>query len=250
MPPEEEEEFEFPKEGEELRDPEAPGETKDDLAAGDQEVLEVEGKGKVVPLNVVQKIRDELKAEKEARARSEATIDILQRTRQEQGNVPAVDPVFGDLKDDDVLTVAEMKKVLGAVQAQNVQAISEVSTASQHPDYHKVVNKYLPGVLKDDPALTAAIRAAPNPYMLAYKLSKWSPEYIADRAKARALQKEGDDEEGGTEAEKRIRANLRKPSSALKAGSNIGGQSKVDAIVQMTDEDFEKHMQRVRRGGS
>jgi len=238
-------EFEFVAE-----DIDGSGEEDLDPAAGDQVdgELEVDGK-KVVPLDVVKKIRSELKAEKDAHAATRTAVNIIaQQQKPGQQADQVKDPVFGDLEDDDVLTVAQMRQILGTVQAQTTQAVSEATVASQHKDYHQVIQKYLPQLLKEKPHMAAAIRGAQNQFMVAYDLAKTTPAYLRDRAKARALREQGG--EGGTAKERQIRTNLRKPGSGLSAGSNVGGSSRLDAVLAESDTDFESHVQRVLKGSN
>ncbi len=214
---------------------------------GDQAGAAGQDDKKVVPLEALQAVREELQEEK---ARAKVMQQMLatyaaNQTGGTQSRKEEDDPLSG-MEEDDVLTVKDVRKIVSGltetIKAQLrpvLQEVGEAKTASMYKDYSEVLEKYLPEVLKDNPALVQAIRASENPYATAYALAKLNPKYVAAQA--------GSGDGKKSDADKMLE-NLQKPGTSQQAGQSSGGLSKADHIAKMTDEEFEAHVQEVLRG--
>lgn len=203
---------------------------------GDQE-------GQTVPVNVLQSIRDELQTVKEQLQASQDQVRLYQANppqggQQQQHQVDQGAEGLTGMEDDDVITVADAKKLVTGLKAEVGAVIGEMAMAGQHSDYQSVISKHLPKVIQANPALAEAIRSSKNPYVLAYELGKTNPEYVKEQA-----------EKGQQETVTTIEQNLGKPGSASAAGGGGGGISQVDQYAQMSDEDLEKKIEDVKTRG-
>ncbi len=136
------------------------------------------------------------------------------------------DDDFGNLQDDDVLTVGDAKRQLSKIQNEYKMSVEELRMQTAHSDYTDVVKNYLPDVLRDDPDLRVEIENAVNPYKLAYKLAKRSDKYLTEQKKNTK-----------NETAERILENANRPGSLSAVGSTAP-KSKSGNWKSMSDKDF------------
>lgn len=139
--------------------------------------------------------------------------------------------------DDDLLTRAEMKRMLQEKEAQIGATLNELRIQNQYRDFNDVVNKdNLSEITNNYPGLGEAIMSSKDPNLIAYVIGKNSERY---RSKSQSQQQNAD--------AKKIIANSQKPGASATASSGGGALSKADFFMNMSDEDFEKEVSRVKR---
>jgi len=135
-----------------------------------------EQNGQTVPLSALQ-------SERESRQRMEEELRMikdhlsLMESSKRHSPAPQKDD-FDGMDDGDVLTLGDFKKLLGTREKQYQMSIEEIRMSQKYPDYQEVLHKYLPEVLKANPALRRSLEANPD-YEVAYQLAKMSPNYAA-----------------------------------------------------------------------
>jgi len=229
------------------------------------------GSDKVVPLAVVETIREELKSWKDIAREQQQTIQSLQAPtgKTADGGTPTkeedpVEKAFAGMENDDVVTVESVKKIVSALTQSAPKAktgpdpaVAELAVAMEYPEYRQVVKDYLPELLKQKPHLASAIRNSENPYLTALDLAKTSPKYLKDQAAANGKKTDDEsilNEEKGsgadkeTDAAKKAMENLEKPGTGHEFGGAGGGLGKAHLYESMSDEDFEKRVAEVKRG--
>lgn len=165
-----------------------------------------------------QKAQDELKMMKEH-------LNLISARQQSQSQQPP-QPQYDD---DDVLTYGDFKKIAGEFQKDISGRLTELDMKQQYPDYQDVVTKYLPDILKQNPALRQDFESSPNFYR-AYYLAKNSDAY----------KKEHHQEQRNADAERMI-ANSERSGSL----SEMGGASPINLAKRyrdMSDTDFRKEV--------
>ncbi len=171
--------------------------------------------------------------------------EILNQQQQSQAKPETPNP-FANMDKDDVLTVGEFQGVFNSALQQEKQTLaSELDTVkkelklmsyrSQHSDYDNAVQSALKKA-ETNPALARAIASSEDPHLLAYELGR------ADVVKQQQQQQQ--------QAETaRMLENAQKPGSVSQAQSGASSLSGVDYIMNMSDEEFEKRIANVKRGG-
>lgn len=197
-----------------------------------------------VPVSVVKAIREELKnlktvtaADKEERQRLMDELNMYKAqmaANTRQAPPPKAADPFDGLDDDDVLTVAELKKIAPRLVPQQDPQEIEDRVRSKHADYDEVITNYLPKLIQKKPHLAAEIRRSNNPYQIAYDLATGTPEYILAQQKA----------ENTAKADK-AEANAKKPGSL----SSVGGANRrnTEFYDSLSDDELEKRIARVKR---
>ena len=135
---------------------------------------------------------------------------------------------YGGLADDDVLTVGEAKKFLGKIENNYKTSVAELSAQQKHSDYNEIVTKYLPDVIKQNPALKATLQNDENRYELAYFLAKNSDSYRETNREAKK----------STEAQRLVENGQR--AGSLSAVGSAAPQSQVSNMRNMSDSEFMK----------
>lgn len=176
-----------------------------------------------------------LQAERKQRQELQSNMKMMQDHMEllkanQPSKVPEDD--FGELQDDDILTVGEAKKQLGAIKRDYQMSVEEIKMQQSFSDYNDVVKNYLPDILKEDPDLRIEIEHAKNPYKLAYNLAKRSARY----------QKEKTQNTKNATAD-RILENANKPGSLSAVGSTAP-KSTNGNWKSMSDADFMKQVNR------
>lgn len=223
--------------------------------AADQQSEEVaeHAEHQQVPLEALEKIREELqkiKYENESlRGNLKMYSDHFELLRngqfqqQAQQQAPQEPEIFSN-DDGEYLTVGQAKKFAEYMAKQqdklyqtNQQmfakqqaSVAEINFMAANPDYRDVIQTYLPEALKEDPELADDIRGARNPYSYAYKMAKKCSKYVQEQAK-KSLSPES----------KKAFDNMTKPKSLSSVGnaSKVSTQGKYNA---MSDSEFRKLM--------
>lgn len=142
-----------------------------------------------------------------------------------------------EISDDDVLTGADLKKVLQAKENQiNSQLtkyqreLAAMRLKSKYQDYDNVVGNTLK-LAQTDTELAEALTSSSNPGLLAYHIGK-------------SFEKKA---EASRDAQRMVE-NASKPKSLSQAQTGTSGLSKTDYFLNMSDSDFEKHIAKVKFG--
>ena len=200
------------------------GEQVEAAASQQHETAHETNREQQVPLSALeaeraqrQNMQDELKMMKEH-------LNLLQARQQPQPQPqqPQYDP-------DDVMTFGEFQKLAGEFKNSLQGELTEMKMMQQYPDYREVVTKYLPEILKKDPALREDLQQNPNFYR-AYYLAKNSDSYRKEHAQTQQ----------SADAQRMI-------ENSQKAGSlsQMGGASPINVAKRyrdMSDADFRKEM--------
>lgn len=195
----------------------------------------------VVPVSVVQELREEMKSLKSDNETLKQTLTMAQQQQQGQQQPEQQDQyggLFKDKDDDDIPNVADLKNVTSVLTNTINTLFTQMGTKLQYKDYDEVVSKHLVNALQNDPALINAIKSSSNPHALAYTIAKTDPEYQKSRVAAT-----------NEDALKKLHANA---GNAVSVNQVAGGVGKplVDNIMNMSKEDFEKKVANVvSRGG-
>ena len=134
-----------------------------------------EDTNKTVPLSALQSERDQRQEVQEELRMIKDHLALVE-SNQHRPPPPPVKDEFEGVDDSDVLTYGEAKKLLGSVQKNYQGSIEELKMTQKHPDYQEVIQKYLPEVLKTNPALRRSLEKTKD-YELAYHLAKNSDLY-------------------------------------------------------------------------
>ncbi len=173
-----------------------------------------------------QRMEDELKLIKDH-------LSLLQASQPQNAPSAQKDELAG-LSDSDVLTVGDFKKLASSFN-QNVQmSIGELKMMQKYPDYHDVITKYLPDVLKTNPSLQSTLQKTQD-YELAYYLAKNSDTYRVENKKTVR----------NADAE-RIVANANQAGSLSSLGASSPALQAAKRYKDMSDDDFRLEMARNR----
>ena len=150
----------------------------------------------------------------------ERELNQFRHPRQEVQEDP-----LDSLSEDDVVTVADMKKYAAKVAKQTAQEMYDQrslakeieSTPTRYADYYDVI-KYVEPLVKENPALMGAIEKAPNPREAAYQMAKM---YLKTQ-------------NSGQKVAQKIEENLSKPktSDSLGISQGIQGERKKDLSLE------------------
>lgn len=151
----------------------------------------------------------------------ERELNQFRQPRQEKEEDP-----FDSLSEDDVVTVADMKKYAAKVAKQTALELydqrslaNEVeSTPSRYSDYYDVI-KYVEPLIKENPALMGAIEKAPNPREAAYQMAKM---YLKTQ-------------NSGQKIAQKIENNLSKPKTSDSIGAAQGIQGERQRELTLED---------------
>ena len=180
-----------------------------------------------VPLAALQQERSQRQQLQEELRMIKDHLSLLQANQQMQQQKPAADDE--KLSKDDVITYADLERVLSKKERQFEMSIGEMKMLQKYPDYQEVVTKYLPEVLKQNPSLHRTLQSSQD-FELAYFLAKNSDTYKSQST----TQKRSAD------AERMV-----KNASQSGSLSSIGGTSPINNAKRykdMTDDDFRKEM--------
>ena len=189
----------------------------------------------VVPVHVVQSIREELKSLKSENETYKNHINMMQWQNQQKPAQPAPNP-FGNLDPADSITVKDaMGAYQGLEQRFNAQ-LAEVKMAQRTPDYGDVVKRYLPLAAQEDPELIQEIQNSANPFKAAYMAAKASRAYQEDLIKDRMKVQESAPKPH-PHAE-RVINNAKQSGSLASVSSNITPSGSHAGFKNMSDSEF------------
>ena len=207
-----------------------------------------------VPVNVVQSIRQELQSLKQQNAYlQQMAMQPQQQPQGQQGPGQQNDPL-ADYEEDDVITVADMKKLMQQQMAQQPQQpqgqqpgqqpgqpqhpdMREMQMRSMYSDYDQIISQQLPTVLQQNPHLESAIRNSSNPYATAYTIAKQMGGQGAPQGQP----------QGSPNQAQQVVNNLQKPGTASQA-SGGGAISRAGFFAQMDDQTLEAEIAKAKRG--
>jgi hypothetical protein len=131
-----------------------------------------------VPLSALQSEREQRQHLQEELRTIKDHLALMQSSQQ-RASAPPKDE-FEGVDDSDVLTYGEAKKLLGKVQQNYQGSIEELKMTQKYPDYQEVIQRYLPEVLKTNPALRRSLEQTQD-YELAYHLAKNSDDFKSQK---------------------------------------------------------------------
>lgn len=168
-------------------------------------------------------------------------LTVLQRGGGSSKAETAEDDPFSGREGDDVVTVAEMRRIIGQLGSQIGGSLGEVRVAANKPDYAEVVQNHLPNYLQSNPEFIQILRALPPSLRpnLAYQLGTLDPKYQARRNQDRLSR-----EDNGDAA--KIAANKRKPNLTGRGGGSP--LSKASHYEGMDDAELERTIAQVKMG--
>jgi len=213
-----------------------------------QQQAQNQGQGQQQEVDIIQQMREELEELKRQNAALQAQLAFFggqqpvgEPTPQEQQGQPQ-DP-FEGLEDDDVLTVADVKKLMAQVQRPAVdpnlyKEIQMLKLSVQEPNWQDIIKNYLPDMINSNPLLGQMIQNAPNPLEAALHIAKLNPRYQQQQQQQQVPQQQ---------SQQIIDQLINKPASPDQFGGG-GGVSKADKIASMSDEEFDKYVQDVLSG--
>lgn len=171
---------------------------------------------------------------------------VVQQSQQQPQQPGQQQDIFAEYDDDDVITVADMKKVLQQQgqprqQGQPQQRgpdVRELQMMVQFPDYEQEIQK-IPKLLENAKFLVSAISNSENPFMTAYFLAK----HFADGQPQQQPKGQG----GNNQVAQQIMDNLSKPRSVSQAGSG-GTIARANYYAQLDDDALEAEIAKAKRG--
>jgi hypothetical protein len=239
-----------------------------------------------VPLTVVEALRDELKQIKTQNDDLQNQVSLYRANQSFAPPVqqPAAAPPAADsqsdlesavdgLGDTDVITGKELRKLIGALKtsAQTStnspaveQRLAKMEVALMDPQYETTIRNYLPSMVNSNPGLINMIQSSPNPLLAALTYARLNPQFIAAGNQQAAPAAPADPATGpaanGTNPAVPInpQGNILDQIDAIIANSNkpgapdqVGGQgaiSEAGRYATMSDEEFDKHVNKVVSG--
>ena len=140
-----------------------------------------EGNAQTIPLSALQSEREQRQQVQEELRTMKDHLTLIEANQNRP--LPPKDE-FEGIDDSDVLTYGDAKKLLGSVQKNYQGSIEELKMTQKHPDYQEVIQKYLPEVLKTNPALRRSLEQTQD-YELAYHLAKNSDYFKVQNKKTK-----------------------------------------------------------------
>lgn len=180
----------------------------------------------------VEKIKERSDAEKRE---YQLQLDMLkanyERRLSDRQPAKAEPKMFGDMKDDDIANVGELRREWEQKEANYQSRLEELQVAQEHPDYNEIVTKFTVPLVQNKPHLAEGFRGSTNKALFAYELGKMAQQLEMNKATPSFTQK--------SETAQRIVDNSRKPGTL----SQAGGQNtlgKADYYASMSDAEFVK----------
>jgi hypothetical protein len=191
----------------------------------------------VVPVHVVQSIREELKAVKEQNEAFKNHLNMMQWQQQSQQQ-PAPQPPdpFKDIDPEDSIKAKDAFRIVQELTNRFESRLAEVKIAQKSSDYGEVIKKYLPLAAQEDPELMQDIQRSSNPYKMAYNAVKASKAYQEDVIRDR-LAKEQPAPKAQPEAE-RVVKNARQSGNISSVASNTTPSGQFPSFSNMSDDEF------------
>lgn len=223
-----------------------------------------QGKRIEVTTDVLRAFRDEIKSLKDQNQLYRTQLQMAMQNAAVPQNAPQgtqlpashnqnTGEINFDIDDDDVVTGADMKKILGGlkrtptgdpqVNAKIAHLETVIRLNQAEPDWHQTINKYLPDLVQSDPEVWNIIQHSPNPLKAALMFAKTNPKYAAEHAANNGTPSAGDDI--ASTLEKMIE-NAGKPAGGKQTGG--GGAAGVNRFENMNDQEFDAHVDKVLSG--
>jgi hypothetical protein len=225
-----------------------------------------------VPLEVVTKLKDELKSVKGDRDKFSQELNLFKANAQFQPQTqqpPAQKPdetpqktaLFEGLDDDELPNVGELKKVLEGLNqrpqpqsdpmVQNLAAtVAKIQMRQIDPAFEQTIKTYLPEMINAKPEYQQLLQAQQNdPFGFmetAHTIAKMNPKYQEAQT---AGDKNDDKTPDPMEQLNQILENANKPGSPAQVGGT-NAINAADRFAKMTKEEFEAHKARVISGNS
>jgi len=190
-------------------------------------------------------MRDELKTVKEQNAQLASTLQQQSNLLNANNSGTAQQAQSRQRDDDDIITYADLKQVMGDALNPVLSQLAENRVAASKSDFEDVVKNGLPLALKADPTLREAIQSSKNPAALAYRMAKLELE-VAGIGKGKS---DAADDPTPEEIAAQLKANQQKPGSASAASDTGGGVGDVNKFATMSDEEFAAHVSKVKMKG-
>ena len=195
----------------------------------------------VVPVHVVQSIREELRAEKEKNEAFRNHMQMMQWQQQQSQPQQPSNP-FGNADPEDSIKVKDAMRYMSDIEQRTNAKLAEIQLAARTPDYKDVIQKYLPKAAQEDPDLLNDIKNSANPYKAAYQAAKSSNAYLADMAasqrgssnqtQVKALSQDPDAE--------RVIQNSKQSGNLASVGNNANASGQHQNYSAMSDDEFRK----------
>ena len=151
-----------------------------------------------------------------------------------------VDP-FAGLADDDLITAADYKRTLSSIQTRQEEQIrtlrtefSEMRARDRHADYDDLIDNYFADLCRQNPGLLQTVMSHKDPAESAYRLAMTHPNYQSNVQKATAKK-----------IVTKIQTNANAPKTLGARGGGMNRTPTSDPSSQMSDDEFERHMQKV-----
>lgn len=142
-----------------------------------------EGNSQEIPLSALQSEREQRQQLQEELRTMKDHLTLIE-SNQNRPPLPPPKDEFEGIDDTDVLTYGDAKKLLGSVQKNYQGSIEELKMSQKYPDYQDVIQKYLPEVLKTNPALRRSLTQTED-FELAYHLAKNSDAFKVQNKKTK-----------------------------------------------------------------
>lgn len=195
----------------------------------------------------IESLRQEKSRMEQQQQLYQAYLQSAYTPQSQQGQPAQEEDPWAEIPDEDVPMGSNIKKAFGKVLSKEKQQFNEtvgqlraelnsLKLQSSHSDYKDVVMYGLKAA-QADPNLANAMASSSNPALLAYQLGKAHPEYQEKQWN----QKQSDEA-------KRIVENSQLPGSANRAATGGSPLSKTNFFMDCSDEDFEKHIAKIKYG--
>lgn len=178
-------------------------------------------------------LRDEISRIKEENVELRQNMELVRSNVLNNQPQQAKPNEFGELSDEDIPTVKDIKNAWGQYEQTYRTKIEEMEVVQHNPDYAQVISNNLPKLIQEEPYLKEVIERAPNKALAAYKLAKRfaiNQEAQSQQVEKTAVQKETE----------RVIENNNKPGLLSQTGST-SAFSTADMVSSMSDEDFMKY---------
>ena len=215
-----------------------------DPAAGGQG--DAQQQEEMVPVSVVQAIREELNEFKDKllvtdAALREARMSGGQQTPQQApARQQSNDPLAG-MDADDIPTVGQINQAFAIKERQIAEAM-EVRELINKPDFETVIKEHWPKIMAAKPHLQRLISTMSQGQAaaFAYEMGQTDPGYQEKKTKLPP--------KGGPSVAEALANKKDKPGSPAQVAAQTGPQSEANAIASMSDKEFAEYRKKVMAG--
>lgn len=224
----------------------------DAYAEGESQIAEGENEqpqAEEDPVELLRQENEQLKRNYELEKGKSEFLNGLFSQRNQQQYQPQpqqqVEDPFAKLADDDLLTAGDYKRTLSEIKKAQEREIrtlrmefSEQRARDKHNDYDDVIETYFADLVRQNPGLLDTVMSHKDPGESAYRLAMTHPNFQAN------VQKDA--------AKKIVQKINRNADTPKTLGARGGGQNRTpshDPYSQMSDDDFEKHVNSIKNKG-